>query len=118
MDPNLFHIDWEQLGEVLTAVIVLSFLIERALALVFEHRLYVKYLGNRGFKEFVAFGFAFLICYRWDFDAVSVLLSAEKTTLVGVIITAGVIAGGSKASIKLFHDVWKIKSTTATEAKK
>jgi hypothetical protein len=31
MDPNLFHLDWERLAEVLAAVVVMAFLIERAL---------------------------------------------------------------------------------------
>ncbi len=37
MDPNLFHIDWDRLFEVLLAIIVLAFFLERAPALLFEH---------------------------------------------------------------------------------
>jgi hypothetical protein len=32
MDPSLFRIDWDVLIEVLTAIIVLSFFVERALS--------------------------------------------------------------------------------------
>lgn len=39
MDPALFRIDWEVLAEVLATIIVLSFFVERALSIVFEHRL-------------------------------------------------------------------------------
>lgn len=114
MDPNLFHVDWEQLIEALAAVVVLSFVVERALALVFEHRLYVNRLDDMGLKEPIAFALALVICVRWDFDIVSVLLRGETTTLLGQAITAAVIAGGSKASIKLFHDVLGVRSRTAT----
>ena len=116
MDPNLFHIDWEQLLEVLTALIVLSFVVERALSIVFEHKLFVRMFRDRGFKEPIAFALSFLICWRWDFDIVSVLMTSETTSLLGQAITAAVIAGGSKASIKLFHDVWNVKSNAEQKA--
>jgi hypothetical protein len=111
MDPNLFHLDWSKLLEALAAVIVLSFVVERALALVFEHRLYVAALNQTGLKEPIAFLVSFLICWQWDFDLLSIVMTAESTSLLGKIITGAVIAGGSKASIKLFHDVLDTKST-------
>jgi hypothetical protein len=111
MDPNLFHIDWSQLLEVLSALVVLSFVIERGLSIVFEHKLFVKNFANSGIKEVIAFGVALLICWKWDFDIVSVVLTSETTSLLGQVITAAVLAGGSKASIKLFHDVLDVKST-------
>lgn len=116
MDPNLFHIDWEQLFEVLAAVVVLSFVVERALALVFEHRWYVARYSERGFKAPIAFAFSIAICLHWDFDLVSVLLTNEKTAFIGKILTAAVIAGGSKASIKLFQDVLGVQSQSAKAA--
>jgi hypothetical protein len=67
---------------------------------------FVEKLGGGGLKEVLAFGLAFTICRLWDFDAVSVVVLSERTTGLGHAITAGVIAGGSKASIKLFHDVF------------
>ena len=44
MDPNLFHVDMQRLFEALTAIIVLSFFLERTLALLFEHRLWVAHV--------------------------------------------------------------------------
>jgi len=110
MDPNLFRIDWDRLAEVLAVVIVLAFLLERALALIFEHRLFVEGFDQKGLKEPIAFLVALLVCWRWDFDAVSSILLTEKTTVLGKVITAGVIAGGSKASVKLFRDIMGAKS--------
>lgn len=111
MDPNLFHIDWPQLLEVLAALVVLSFVVERGLSLIFEHKYFVKRLSSVGIKEPIAFAAALLICNRWDFDVVSVLMRSETTSFLGQIITAAVVAGGSKASIKLFQDVLGVKST-------
>lgn len=111
MDPTLFRIDWDVLAEVLVTVIVLSFFIERALAIVLEHRLYVNHLKEKGLTEVIAFAVSFLVVRYWQFDALSILLRADEASLLGYIITAGIIAGGSKASIKLFHDLLKVKSS-------
>lgn len=118
MDPNLFRIDGERLYEEVIAIVVLSFFLERALALVFEHRLFVEKFSKKGFKEFIAFGVAFAVCKKWDFDAVSVMLTAETTNGMGHAITAGVVAGGSKASVKFFHDVLKTYSSAEDERRK
>lgn len=110
MDPALFRIDWEVLAEVLTTIIVLSFFVERALSIVFEHRLFIKSLDEKGLKEPIALIASFAVVKLWNFDALSIVLNSDKTSWLGYLITAAVIAGGSKASIKLFHDVLKTKS--------
>jgi len=111
MDPNLFHVDTERVFEALLAVTVLAFMLERALAIVFEQRVFVEHLGNRGLKELITFGAALYLCIHWDFDAVSAVILAPTTQKMGHVITAGIIAGGSKASVKLFHDVFNIMSS-------
>ena len=115
MDPNLFHVDWEQLTETLAAVVVLAFIVERALALVVEHRAFVSRFNRKGLKEFLALALALYVCWQWDFDAVSVVLTNEENTFVGQLLTAAVIAGGSKAALKLFRDVLQVKSTAVKE---
>ena len=109
-DPSLFRMDWEVLAEVLAAIIVLSFFIERALSLLFEHRLFVKTLAQRGLKEPIAFLVSLAVVRYWNFDALSVVFHADTATWWGYAITAAIVAGGSKASIKLFHDVMGTKS--------
>lgn len=104
MDPNFFHVDLERSFEAIIAIVLLSMFLERTLALVFEHRWYVEHLDTRGFKTPLAFGAALFLCRHWEFDAVSVIVLQESTSWPGYVITAGVIAGGSKASIKFFHD--------------
>ncbi len=46
-DPNLFRLDWERTIEVLAAIVLLSMLLERALSLVFESRLYIDLCSRR-----------------------------------------------------------------------
>ena len=117
MDPNLFHLDWERTFEVLSAVVILSFIVERGLALIFEHRLYVEKAAGKGLKEAVSFLLSLGICVYWEFDALSMIILAEQTSFPGYIVTAGVIAGGSKASVKLFRDILGFQSTAYQQAK-
>lgn len=110
MDPSLFRIDWEVLAEAMAAIIVLSFFVERALSLVFEHRLYIEHLDEKGLKEPIAFGLSYAVVAGWQFDAMAVILKADETSWWGYLVTAAIVAGGSKASIKLFHDLLDVKS--------
>lgn len=117
MDPNLFYVDGERLVEVLLLIVILSFFVERALAIVFESRALVDKLSESGLKEFIAFTVALGVCRFWDFDALSVLMPRETTHFLGHAVTAAVIAGGSKASIRLFHDLMHVMSTAEKERK-
>ncbi len=115
MDPNLFRLDWEQVGEVLATIVVLAFIVERALALLFEYRPFAARYASSGLKEPIAFLASLFVCWHWKLDALSVILHGEKVGFLGEILTAAVIAGGSKASLKLFRDVLKIESEQAKE---
>lgn len=212
MDPNLFHLDWDRTLEVLAAVIVLSFFVERVAALVFETKWFVlntkvpdresaqakaekeaadactkilevtadlpdasasgaadahdkavkalkttakdvdptsplwpiapaepeharkraarvlqelrhrndrrRSIGAKPIKEAGAFVLAAITTLALDFDAVSIVLLREQTTTAGALLTAAVIAGGSKAAIKLFQDVLGIRSRTMEAVRK
>lgn len=111
MDPNLFHLDWERVGEVLAAIVVLSFILERALAILFESRSFLKRFESAGIKEWIAAAVCIAVCIVWKFDAISMIVLTDKTTVFGEIVTGAVIAGGSKASLKLFHDVLGVRSS-------
>lgn len=116
MDPNLFRIDWDILFQILITIIVLAFFVERALSLVFEHRIYVAKLDKVGLKEPIAFLVSLAVIWYWQFDALSILLHADEASKWGYIITAAIVAGGSKASIALFHDLMNVKSKASKEA--
>ena len=117
MDPNLFRQDYERLFEALTTIIVLAFFVERALSLVFEHRYYIARFEDRGFKAPLAFLVALGVCVYWDFDALSIVVLRERTQFLGHVVTAAVIAGGSKAAITLFHNVFGAMSDAEKQRK-
>lgn len=111
MDPNLFNVDGERLMQVLFTIVILSFIVERALSLLFESRFYLSKAKGKSLREVIALGVSAGICITWNFDALSIILVQEKTTLYGAIITGAVVAGGSKGAVKLFHDVLGMKSS-------
>lgn len=111
MDPNLFYVNWERLFEVLVAIIVAAFLMECALSIVFENRLYINKLKDKGLKEFISFALGIVIALFWEIDAFSMIFLKESVTIPGMVITGAIIAGGSKGSVKLFRDLMKIRST-------
>ena len=138
MDPNLFFIDYERLLEVLITIVILSFFIERALALLFESRFFVELTESglviieirkergesydtvnkdkkavKGLKELISFAISVLVCVLWKFDAFSIILVSKETmNVVGMIITGAIIAGGSKGSIWLFKNIIGWMSST------
>ncbi len=115
-DPNLFALDWNTVFEVLITIVILAFILERALALLFESPWFLKLEARRKerdrstFKPLIAFVLAAIGCTLWEFDALSIILVKEHVTVLGAVITGAVVAGGSKASLKLFRDVLDIKS--------
>ena len=119
MDPNLFHLDYERAFEVLMTIVVLAMIIERTLSILFESRPFIKKTeGKSGIKELITFAVCCFVCIYWQFDAISVLIvSSDKMTIPGMVITAGIVAGGSKGSIKLFKDVLGFMSSAEKERK-
>ncbi len=115
MSPDLFAINWDTLGEALAVVVVLSILIERALSLLFEHRKFIDRFGDSNVKEVVAFAVSLGVVAYWKFDVLSVIFIEDKNTWLGYALTAAIVAGGSKGSIKLFQDVLGVKSSARRE---
>lgn len=120
VDPNQFMLQWDVLFEVLAAVIVLALLIERLLALVFESKRYLRWKQRisaedpeRSFvhKELSAYALSAFACVIWQLDILGIIFSHAYPSVLGSLVTAGLVAGGSKASIKLFHDVLGAKSS-------
>ncbi|MCF8462004.1 MAG: hypothetical protein K9G46_14885 [Flavobacteriales bacterium] len=69
-----------------------------------------------GLKEMIAFAVSLFVCYYWKFDAMTIIMPIHVTeTWPGMILSAAIIAGGSKAAIKLFKDWLDVKSTAKTE---
>lgn len=115
MDPNLFHVDWERTFEAVGLIVILAFIVERALAVLFESRMFVCRYGSGPAKEVIATVVSIIICFAWKFDALSMIVLTEHTTPWGFVLTGMVIAGGSKGAVKLFHDLLNIKSSAVAE---
>ncbi|MBI2745232.1 MAG: hypothetical protein HYX45_06570 [Burkholderiales bacterium] len=110
MDPVQFRIIWDVLFEAIAALIVLSFLVERALALVVEHRFFVAKFNKKGIKEVLALIVSYLVVRGIEFDVFAIVFKQDEISRWGIFMTSAVVAGGSKASVKLFHDLLGVKS--------
>jgi hypothetical protein len=124
MTVDLFHIDYARLAEVMITIVVLSFLLERALSVLFEHRWFILWAegsveqpkSRKGLKEIIATIASVAFCWWQDFDAISIILqSSDKPTFWGVAISGLIIAGGSKASVALFKDLLGFMSNAEKE---
>jgi len=122
-DPNTFALSWPAITEVLTAIIVLAFLLERALAPLFESSWFVNWIRSaegthrEDIKPLTAFVLSAMVCIAWGFDAVSIVLLQESSTVLGAILTGAVIAGGAKASLRLFRDILHVRSSVSVPKK-
>lgn len=95
---------------ILLQMVLLAMLVERALALVFEHRLVALMLDGRGLKELIALGVCWSACSYYSFDVIAHVTGKLDPQSYGQFLTALAIAGGSKASIKLFQDFLGLKT--------
>ena len=126
VDPSLAaqHIDeiltptWDTIVLVFFKIVVLSFFLERCLAVAFEYRHFVSIFQSHGVKEIIALALSYYVCHTWEFDAISGILGPPVRTNavhVAYALTAMIIAGGSKASVKLFSEVLNVKSSAIKE---
>jgi hypothetical protein len=103
---------WEMTIAAVVQVAIIALLMERALAIIFEHPWFVKRLQGRGIKEILAVGVAWSVCTTWDLDVFRSVLAHAHHHRLGTILTALTVAGGSKVSQTLF-ELWGIRSTAA-----
>ena len=115
MGHESLAIDSQRLFDVLSVIVILSFFVERFLSVVFESRWFLEKLASRHLKEPITLVFSVVICRHWDFDAVSLLFTPTRTQLLGHVLTGGIVAGGSKASIRLFRDLFGAMSNAERE---
>jgi hypothetical protein len=105
---------WKNPGalyNILIILIVISIFIERALALLFESKIYIEYVKKINLKEIIALGAGVIFCFIYDFDVFSLILNQNSVgNYFGYFVTGTLIAGGSKVSIKIFRDIFKIMS--------
>jgi hypothetical protein len=144
MDPNLFHLDYDKVFEALITVVFLSLFIERVLSILFEWRPFIyrtesgpvvaklkglkegdsgydkiiKQKKASGLKEIISLAVSILVCWYWDFDALTVIfVTSDHMQIWGYILTGFVVAGGSKGSIQLFKNWMGIMSSAEKDMK-
>ncbi len=122
MDPMFFTVNWELVLEAVATVVLIAFIVERSLAVFFESRWYIdraeKQAGLRKIKEFTAYVVSLLVCWAFGFNLMAVVFpnsTGLPARILGFLLTAGVVAGGSKASIKLFRDLLGFHSNAYRE---
>lgn len=98
-------------------VVALSVIVERALSVVFGTRVFVEKWSGKSIKEMIAVAVSIVVCIYWKVDVVAALVHQESgyQKPLGMVLTAGVIAGGSKAALKLFQDILGIKTKAERE---
>jgi hypothetical protein len=118
MDPQ--YAQFMSVVGALGKLVVLSLILERALAFVFEHDWFkmtsrvtvpdpqdpTRTISDSrwpGLKGFLALGAAISICYGYNFNVMSALFGTTRPDLVGILITGVVAAGGSAGAIAIFQ---------------
>ena len=107
LNPLYFKLDYALLAEVFAALLFLSFAIERALSVVFESPYYDR-LQGLGLKSVIATAVSLASCWYLHFDLFAIVFHQEQTTVLGYVLTALVIAGGSKGVMALMRQVFRI----------
>jgi hypothetical protein len=126
------EIDLESIAVILgllAKIVVLSMLLERALAFVFEFEWVARILTAErtpdgraepsttatsrvpGLKAAIAFGVSWYVCRYYEVDAFAPLFNAQVSP-TGTFLTAMVVAGGSAAAIGLFQGVFGFAKST------
>jgi hypothetical protein len=114
---ELSIIDPEYVLSQLGLATALSFFVERALAVAFGTRVFITRLSRKSLKEPIAVALALGVCLHWKVDVVTALVEGRNSEagFLGMLLTAGIVAGGSKASLKLFRDLLGLMSTAEQE---
>ena len=122
VDPSQYVLPWDTVFESLTLVILLAFVVERVLAQFFETPRFIAYLERLekedkfSPKPLFASVISIILTVIYKIDILAILVGLPQVSVVGCIVTGLLVAGGSKASIKLFRDFLDVKSNAYREA--
>lgn len=118
--------EWNAITDALIKVVVLAFMIERALAVIFDTDRVRDYLVRSGndLKPWVAIAVSVTACYGLKINAVgplggpgAALGDGSYLAWLGTAITGLVVAGGSVGAVKLFQDVLGFRRSTREQAR-
>lgn len=124
------NIDFNSLLGVLTTLILLSLLLERALFILFDYlplRTFLarpvssiswfrntgdKYDLGKAIKPLVTLAISAFFCFQYKIDAFQAATNAPDAKLWGFGMTALILTGGSATIMKLFNDVLNLGRTS------
>ena len=118
------NVNWEQIGEILVLLFVISIVFETALTPIFNWRIFARFCEGKGVKTPLTVIAAVVLLWNYDIDifrhiidafassvregagqaaAASAQVAAEsESTFLGRIITGLLVAGGSGAIFNIF----------------
>ena len=103
------NVNWEQIGEILVLLFVISLVFETALTPIFNWRFFAKHFEGKGVKTPLTIAAAVALLWSYDIDIFKHIIDAfadegAKTSSnpVGRIMTGLLVAGGSGAIFNLF----------------
>ena len=116
--------EWDLVTQALIKVVILAFLVERALAVVFDMEKVEPFLKRKDLKPTIAIVVSVLACFLLKIDAISplgdkgaFLANDSAVKWLGYLLTGLVVAGGSVGAIKLFQDILGFRRSSRDQLK-
>ena len=102
-------VHWEQIGEVLALLFVISLVFETALTPIFNWRFFAKHFEGKGVKTPLTIAAAVALLWSYDIDIFKHIIDAfaeddakTSSNFVGRVMTGLLVAGGSGAIFNIF----------------
>ena len=102
-------VNWEQIGEILVLLFVISLVFETALTPIFNWRLFARFCEGKGVKTPFTIVAAVALLWNYDIDIFKHIIDAftgadakTSSTYLGRAMTGLLVAGGSGAIFNLF----------------
>ena len=105
------NVNWEEIGNILTLLFVISIVFETALTPIFNWRFFAKHCEGKGVKTPITIVAAVALLWSYDIDIFKHVINAfsgadgsteSSSNFIGRIMTGFLVAGGSGAIFNIF----------------
>ena len=104
------NVNWEQIGNILVLLFVISLVFETALTPIFNWRFFAKYCEGKGVKTPITIAAAVALLWGYDIDIFKQVIDAfagtgateSSSNFIGRVMTGLLVAGGSGAIFNIF----------------
>ena len=105
------NVNWEEIGNILTLLFVISIVFETALTPIFNWRFFAKHCEGKGVKTPITIVAAVALLWSYDIDIFKHVIDAfagadgsteSSSNFIGRIMTGFLVAGGSGAIFNIF----------------